>query len=139
MRTRSNSFSGKVQDTFSVEMPNPIGDKKRKSNSRRSVATADATRDLSERSSAEHRDSSKSGTSAVYDRRSIPTSLSGQDFATVSDDDLTMVEVGDMRIAEELFCKRHLRPPLPVGIPDSEWSCMGYIMTRSKATSNDMI
>lgn len=41
-------------------------------------------------------------------------------YPIVLDDDLTMVEISDMRIAEELMCNRHLRPPMPVGIPASE-------------------
>ncbi len=36
----------------------------------------------------------------------------------LEDDDLTLVEISDMRIAEELMCHRHLRPPLPIGIPN---------------------
>jgi hypothetical protein len=40
-----------------------------------------------------------------------------REYPTVSDDDLTMVEISDMRIAEELMCLRHLRPPLPVKLP----------------------
>lgn len=118
-RTRSNSFSGKIQEPFSIEKTNPFADKKRKSNSRRSVSIFQVDQGPSERG-GELRESSKSGTAAVYDHRSMPTSLRRQNFPMVSDDDLTVVEVSDMRIAEELFCKRHLRPPLPVGIPDSK-------------------
>jgi hypothetical protein len=35
----------------------------------------------------------------------------------VSDDDLTMLEVGDVYLARVLMCKMHLRPPMPVGLP----------------------
>lgn len=41
-------------------------------------------------------------------------------YPKVLDDDLTMVEISDMRIAEELMCNRHLRPPMPIGIPSSK-------------------
>lgn len=53
----------------------------------------------------------------------LPHSIIGKEkkknIPIIEDDDLTLVEISDMRIAEELMCNRHLRPPLPIGIPNS--------------------
>ncbi len=45
----------------------------------------------------------------------------------IEDEDLTLVEISDMRIAEELMCNRHIRPPLPIGIPN------GIMVTRIRS------
>jgi hypothetical protein len=99
MTTERNSLS---------DLENPLG----------AELLSDSSDQLSSKSSQDENVFRASGTAAVYDKKAmIPSALSGKQFALISDDDLTMIEVGDMRIAEELFCKRHLRPPLPVGVP----------------------
>jgi hypothetical protein len=45
------------------------------------------------------------------------THVSEKEYPVVLDDDLTMVEISDMRIAEELMCRRYIRPPMPVKLP----------------------
>lgn len=35
----------------------------------------------------------------------------------IEDDDLTMIEMGNMMVARELMCVRKLRPPMPLGVP----------------------
>jgi len=64
---------------------------------------------------------SNSAPTAVFERNRI-SERRGGDFPLVSDDDLTMIEISDMRIAEELMCKRNIRPPMPVGIPSELYS-----------------
>lgn len=49
-----------------------------------------------------------------------------KNIPTILDTDLTMVEISDMRIAEELMCNRHLRPPLPIGIPKGKFFLLYY-------------
>lgn len=153
-KVRSNSFSGDLitPTTFSLQSPSlteTSSTSKRKSSSRKSLAAFDSGTMTAERNSLSeleapldtdlHSDSTgqsagkfsqrepvfrTSGTSAVYDRKTMsPSALSGngKQFPPISDDDFTMIEVGDMRIAEELFCKRNLRPPLPVGIPTCKY------------------
>ena len=53
----------------------------------------------------------------------------------ILDDDLTMVEVSDMRIAEELMCNRHLRPPLPIGIPKGKLFLSCFFLFSSSSSS----
>lgn len=67
---------------------------------------------LDERRTAESFRSSEG--SKVHDHLGI---VPERQYPPVRDDDLTMVEISDMRIATELMCNRQLRPPMPVGIP----------------------